>query len=92
MNKLSPLNWIQWLTVVLSLTTAITGPILFNRLTALNQHQNDSLRAVICRIETVVITDKQLTPQQLRQQLNFYNSLLATIHVAPCQAPPSKAP
>lgn len=87
MFRLRLLNWVQYVTLILAVTTAVVVPILFNRVSSIQQHQNDGLRAVICRAEDFIVKDKQLTPAQKKQSLDFYNQSLASIHAAPCLLP-----
>lgn len=82
-----PLNWIQWLTLILLLAMSVTTPWLFYRVRSVQHHQNDALRSIMCRAETVVRrapVSATFTVKQKRQALRFYTQALAAAHLLPC--------
>lgn len=83
--RLYPLNWIQWLTLALTLTVSATTPILYFRVQHVQRHQNDALHSIICRAEHVVSTEPGLTAKKRREALRFYEQALAGAHLKPCQ-------
>ena len=84
MRHLSPLNWIQWLTLALALAIAVCVPILFFRIEAVQHHQNDALRSIMCHAEHVVKTQPGISAKQRREALHFYETSLADAHLPPC--------
>lgn len=83
-STIFPLNWIQYLTLILAIATAATTIIIFHRLDDAAMHRNDALQAVICRIENAVKVNPDLTVKKKIQTIRFYNSLLQTIGSKPC--------
>ena len=82
-----PINWIQWLTLALALFTAFTIPVLYFRVQHVQQHQNDALRSIMCRAETVVLRthpSAQFTAKQKRQAIRFYSRAISDAHLDPC--------
>ena len=86
MKNWHPLNWIQWLTLLLAVVSTMAFVILFLRIQHVQSHQNDALRSIICRAEKFVRTSHDLTPAQRRQALKFYEDSLSSIHAAPCES------
>ena len=84
LQRLIPLNWIQWLTVLLIPATIIPIVILFSQIQNVQKHQNDALHAIICHAERVVRTSTDLTTSQRWQALKFYRQSLADAHLSPC--------
>jgi len=83
-----PLNWIQWLTLLLLLATAIVTPIVFARIQNVQDHQNDALRSIMCHAERVVErtpASATFTAKQKTQALRFYRSSLADARLEPCR-------
>ena len=82
------MNWIQWLTLVLALVTAAAFIVLYLRIQHVQHHQNDALRSIMCRAETVVHrthTSAQFTMAQKRKAIRFYERALSDAHLKPCQ-------
>lgn len=82
---MKPFNWIQWLTLLLAVVIAMTTPVLYLRISHIQEHQNDALRSIICRAESFIRHDPSLTPKQRRQALRFYEDSLASIHARSCK-------
>ena len=82
--RLHPLNWIQWLTLALAVCVATTTPILYFRITHVQEHQNDALSAIICHAEHLIRVSKGLTPQQRSQAVHFYEQQIRLEHLKPC--------
>lgn len=86
-HRYAPLNWIQWVTLILLVGMLVTVPILFVRITNLQRHQGDGLRSVICLIEARVQhtpPSATFTLKQKRQALQFYDEALSKARLAPC--------
>jgi len=84
MRRWHPLNWIQWVTLLLALFTAFTIPILYFRVQHVQQHQNDALHSIICHAEHVVSTQPGIPAKRRRQALHFYETSLTQAHLDPC--------
>jgi hypothetical protein len=50
-HRYVPLNWIQWLTLVLCAAVALGFAWGFHEIKDVQAHQNDALRSIICRAE-----------------------------------------
>jgi Na+/H+ antiporter NhaB len=48
------------------------------------EEQRAALRSILCLAEGIVLQNKTLTGEQLRQALVFYTQALALIHAQPC--------
>jgi hypothetical protein len=83
-RHLSPINWIQWLTLALAVTVAITVPILYFRIGGVQAHQNDALRSILCRAAHVVRTQPGIPAAERRRAERFYRTALKDAHLAPC--------
>ena len=79
-----PINWIQWLTLALAMTIAVTTPVLFFRIQDVQHHQNDALDSIICHAERVVRSSHDIAPKQRTQALRFYEQSLQDAHLKPC--------
>ena len=84
MKDMHPLNWIQWLTLLLAAVTAASFIVLYVRITNVQHHQNDALHSIICRAEHVVRTQPGLSSEKRRQALRFYETSLRVAHLKPC--------
>lgn len=82
--RLFPINWIQWLTLLLALTVSVTTPILYFRIQNVQHHQNDALHSIICRAEHVVRTQPDIPAKQRREALHFYRHALTGAHLQSC--------
>lgn len=84
MRNIHPVNWIQWLTLLLAMTIAVTTPMIFFRIQDVQHHQNDALDSIICHAERVVRRSYSLTPKQRSQALRFYQQSIQDAHLKPC--------
>ena len=84
MRRTLPINWIQWLTLLLAMTIATTTPVLFFRIQNVQHHQNDALHSIICHAESVVRTQPGIPPEKRRQALRFYQTSIIDAHLKPC--------
>lgn len=80
-----PINWIQWLTLTLAFTVAVTIPVLYLRVRHVQQHQNDALREILCFAEVRVRETPRLSTMQRRQAILFYRQALVDAHLKPCK-------
>lgn len=71
-----------WSAVVVAL--AIATPFLFYRIQDVQHHQNDALRAVICRAEHVVQTQPGIPAYKRLEAIKFYRGALSDAHLKPC--------
>jgi hypothetical protein len=83
-RHLAPINWIQWVTLTLAATVAITVPVLYFRINDVQRHPNDALRAIICHGEMVARTSHFFTEVERRRTIRFYDQSLAVAHFEPC--------
>jgi hypothetical protein len=83
-HRYVPLNWIQWLTLVLSAAVALGFAWGFHEIKTVQSHQNDALRSIICRAERVVRTEPGLTTAERRRAERFYVGALVDAHLKPC--------
>lgn len=83
-RSLRPINAIQWLTLIL--VAIVCGGFIygFTKLEAVQAHQNDALRSVLCRAEHVVRTEQGITKQQRHQAERFYVNAIKDAHLKPC--------
>lgn len=83
-SRIVPLNWVQWVTLALLLSFAITTPLLFFRIQGVQKHQNDALRSIICH--AISVTEKQpgIPAAQRQRSIRFFESSLADAHLKPC--------
>ncbi|HET6914473.1 MAG TPA: hypothetical protein VFH56_00135 [Acidimicrobiales bacterium] len=86
--RIVPLNWIQWLTLLLLLAIAVVTPIEFARIHDVQHHQNDAIQSIMCFAEKRTVQNKQLPPKQRRQTLRFFEQALANAHLTPCPPVP----
>lgn len=84
MTRLHPLNWIQWLTLALAVATAASFIILYNRITHVQQHQNDALHSILCFAEHTVRVRPGIPEEQRQQALRFYARALADANLKRC--------
>lgn len=63
---------------------AVTTPIEFRRIEAVQAHQNDALQSIMCFAEKRIGESKQIPPKQRRQAVHFYAQALANAHLVPC--------
>jgi hypothetical protein len=84
MQRLAPLNWIQWLTLVLVPLLAVLVSLVLIQIRHVQNHQNDGLHAVICFSENFIKHDKRLTPEQKVQDLRIYDRMLAVARLPHC--------
>ena len=71
-----------WSVVVLAL--AVSTPFLFYKIQDVQHHQNDALRAVICRAEHVVETQAGIPAHKRLEAIKFYRGALSDAHLKPC--------
>ena len=83
-GQFHPINWIQWVTLALAFTVALTTPILYLRIQHVQQHQNDAIHAIICRAEHVVRIQPDISAKRRREALRFYRQAAADAHLKPC--------
>ena len=83
----APLNWIQWLTLGLAVSTALAFMIVFTKLDNESAHRNDALRNVICAVNYSEQHNPKLSATQKLQAAHFWNRLLKTIKESPCSFP-----
>lgn len=84
MKRGYPINWIQWLTLVLALFMAFAFIVLYARIQNVQRHENDALRSIICQAEHAVRVHPGIPAQQRRQALSFYQHSLVDAHLKPC--------
>lgn len=84
MRRWQPINWIQWMTLLLALFMAFAFIALYLRIENVQKHQNDALRAIICRAEHVVRTQPDIPEKQRHDAIRFYRQSLAGAHLKPC--------
>ena len=85
MQRVRPLNWVQWLSLLLALTVAFTTPILYLRIAHIQSHENDALREILCFAEVRVRETPRLSTMQRRQAILFYRQALVDAHLKPCK-------
>lgn len=72
------------LTYLLLIFIAVTTPIEFGRLQAVQAHQNDALHSIICFAEQYVENSKKTPPAQKQAVVKFYDRALRDAHLPPC--------
>lgn len=96
-----PINWIQYVTLLLVLIVALGFAYMFNKvfqdhreiaktqaaLTLSQQHQNDALKAILCFNfhRAVTVKPKGVTAEQRRQAIVFWREMLKVAHLSPCR-------
>ena len=75
------------LTYLLVIVIAVTTPIEFARIRAVQAHQNDALQSIMCFTEKRIGESKQLPAKQRRQAIRFYAQALTAAHLSPCPRP-----
>lgn len=89
--RLAPLNWIQWLTLMLVLALSTITPILFHE-TAQDRRASteaivradQSLRTFICFFDATVDKQPHQTAAQREAATKFFDAALKKIHQPRC--------
>jgi len=84
MKKLHPLNWIQWLTLILAAATAASFLILYSQISNVQAHQNDALDSILCFAEHTVQVRPGIPEKQRQAALAFYRRAIADANLKPC--------
>lgn len=85
-KRFAPLNWIQWLTLLCTLALSILMPIIVLKIQDVQNHQNDALHTIICKVELAQKHSPLLSAQQKRQDLLFWDKALSGAHLASCDS------
>lgn len=86
-HRYVPLNWIQWVTLILCAAVAVEFAWSDHRFREVQHHQNDALSSLICRAEHIVQktpTSPQFTWQDKERALRFYRNAQKDSHLSPC--------
>jgi hypothetical protein len=79
-----PLNWIQWMTLIVTGTVCVLLPLILIRLSNEQSSQTHVLRTLVCFFEGKALASPQLTLAQKHQAIIIYNEALAAIRAEPC--------
>lgn len=74
---------IHVLAVLIALLAGATTYAVF-KVQQVQAHQNDALRSIICRAESVVRTSPDLTAKQRVRALRFYEQSIRDAHLRSC--------
>lgn len=73
---------VGWIVLVCTLVIGLVG--IATWVGAVQAHQNDALRSIMCFTEKRIEESTQLTVKQKRAAIKFYNQALETAHLDPC--------
>lgn len=87
-KALYPINWIQWLTILLVAVMAVTVPLTLVRISSVAAQNQQAIRSIMCFSEyrSQHVHARGVTPAQRRQAVRFYNQALERAGLKPCTA------
>lgn len=80
-EKLKPINWIQWLTLVLAVAV-IAGIFVLEQVA---RATNDAQRKVYCYFEQATLADPRLTVDDKKRTVRVFGHALSLINEPPCR-------
>ena len=83
-HRLIPINWIQWVSLLTSMSVAVLLPLFIIQGRQQRVRANEGLRVFVCHFEAAALKSPHQTPQQVHRVHVFFANVLTAIHQPPC--------
>ena len=83
-QTLVPLNWIQWVSLLTTMSVAVILPLMIIQGRHQRAQASEGLRTFICHFEAAALRTPNQTPQQIHKIHVFFTDVLTAIHQPPC--------